>query len=134
MDGLEERGEIIILAETSKIDDVDYAFRRPGRFDREIELKLPDSDGRFEILKIHTRGVPLHKDIDLKEIAEKAKGYVGADLKLLVKEAAMITIREIVPLIDDDKGVPTEMLNSLQITMKHFISALDNKMPKDKSN
>ena len=134
LDSLEGRGEIIVLAETTKIEDVDYAFRRPGRFDREIELKSPDSDGRFEILKIHTRGVPLYKDVDLKEIAEIAKGYVGADLKLLVKEAAMIPIREVVPFLDDDKGVPTEMLNSLQIKMKHFTSALDNKMPKDKSN
>jgi len=85
-------------------------------------------------LQIHTRRVPLNKDVDLKEIAERTEGFVGADLKMLVKEAAMIPIREVVPFLDDDKGVPTEMLNSLQIKMKHFTSALDNKMPRDKSN
>ena len=129
LDGLEERGDIIVLAETSKIKYIDYAFRRPGRFDREIELKSPDSDGRFEILKIHTRGVPLHDDVDLKEIAERTEGFVGADLKMLVKEAALIPIREVTQLIDDNKAVPQEILSTLQVKMKNFLSAIENVKP-----
>ncbi len=107
LDGIEERGEIIVLAATSNIEHVDNAFRRPGRFDYEIELKPPNSGGRYEILQIHTRRVPLNKDVDLKEIAERTEGFVVADLKMLVKEAAMIPIREVVPFLDDDKGLFT---------------------------
>ncbi|MFX1408378.1 MAG: AAA family ATPase, partial [Promethearchaeota archaeon] len=93
MDGLEGRGEVIIIGATNKINNVDIALRRPGRFDREIEIKVPSMNGRYEILLIHTRGMPLEKEIDLELIAEKTHGFVGADIKALCKEAAMLAIR-----------------------------------------
>ena len=129
MDGLETRGEIIVIAATNKINSVDVALRRPGRFDREIEIKVPDTNGRYEILLIHTRGIPLDKDINLKEIAEKTHGFIGADIKALCKEAAMLAIREIIPEIDLDKPIPEAVLIQLKIKMRHFIDALSSVEP-----
>ena len=129
MDGLESRGEIIVIGATNKINNIDIALRRPGRFDREIEIGVPDTDGRYEILLIHTRGMPLKKDVDLKFIAEKTHGFVGADIKALVKEAAMLSIGEILPQIDLEKPIPQEILNELQIKMSHFLNALNGIEP-----
>ncbi len=124
---LEHRDNIIVLAETSNLKYIDNVFRHPGIFNRGIRLKRPNCQDRHEILKILVRGVPLHRDVDLRVIAEKTKGLVGAKLKDLIKEAAIISMREIGPLIDGKKCVPKEILNALQIKMKHFIAALDDK-------
>lgn len=129
MDGLEGRGEIIVIGATNRVNDIDIALRRPGRFDREIEIGVPDIKGRHEILLIHTRGMPLDKDVDLKFLAEKTHGFVGADIKALTKEAAMLAIREMLPQIDLDQPIPLEILNSLQIKMRHFSDALNDIEP-----
>ncbi len=129
MDGLEGRGEIIVIGATNRVNDIDPALRRPGRFDREIEIGVPDRDGRFEILQIHTRGIPLDDDVDLQYISEKTHGFVGADVESLAKEAAMIAIREILPEIDLDKPIPTEVLLKIKIKMRHFTSALTSIEP-----
>jgi transitional endoplasmic reticulum ATPase len=129
MDGLEGRGEVIIIGATNKVNNVDIALRRPGRFDREIEINVPDINGRYEILLIHTRGMPLHNDVILKELAEKTHGFVGADIESLAKEAAMLAIREIIPNIDLDSPIPQEILNNLRINMKHFLDALTGIQP-----
>ncbi|MFX1274019.1 MAG: CDC48 family AAA ATPase [Promethearchaeota archaeon] len=129
MDGLEGRGEIIVIGATNRVNDIDAALRRPGRFDREIEIGVPDTDGRYEILLIHTRGMPLYKDVVLQTIAEKTHGFVGADVEALAKEAAMLSIREILPHIDLDKPIPAEVLSDIQIKMAHFQSALSNIEP-----
>jgi transitional endoplasmic reticulum ATPase len=129
LDGLEGRGEIIVIGATNRVNDIDPALRRPGRFDREIEIGVPDTDGRYEILLIHTRGMPLHADVDLRLIAEKTHGFVGADVESLAKEAAMLAIREILPKIDLDKPIPNEILMDLQIFMKNFEIALNSIEP-----
>ena len=124
MDGLEGRGEVVIIGATNKINNVDIALRRPGRFDREIEINVPDINGRYEILLIHTRGMPLHNDVDLRLLAEKTHGFVGADIQALSKEAAMLSIREIIPHVNLDDPVPEEILQNLEIKMIHFLDAL----------
>jgi transitional endoplasmic reticulum ATPase len=124
MDGLEGRGEIIVIGATNRVNDIDPALRRPGRFDREIEIGVPDTDGRHEILQIHTRGMPLSKQVDLRSIAERTHGFVGADVEALAKEAAMLSIREILPKIDLDKPIPMEILDQIQIKMENFVDAL----------
>jgi transitional endoplasmic reticulum ATPase len=129
MDGLKVRGEIIVIGATNRVNDIDPALRRPGRFDREIEIGVPNIDGRYEILLIHTRGMPLHSDVDLQYIAEKTHGFVGADVEALAKEAAMLAIRKILPKIDLDKPIPNEILSSLQITMSNFESSLSSIEP-----
>ena len=129
MDGLEERGEIIVIGATNRVNDIDPALRRPGRFDREIEIGVPDTDGRYEILLIHTRGMPLYEDVELHTMAERTHGFVGADVEALVKEAAMLAIREILPKIDLDKPIPPETLNILQLKMTHFETALKSIEP-----
>jgi len=129
MDGLEGRGELIVIGATNRVNDIDIALRRPGRFDREIEIGVPDTDGRHEILWIHTRGMPLSEDVDLRLIAEKTHGFVGADVEALAKEAAMLAIREMLPKIDLDKPIPFEVLNNLQINMENFLSALNSIEP-----
>jgi len=124
MDGLEKRGKVIIIGATNKINKIDVALRRPGRFDREIEIGVPNVNGRYEILLIHTRGMPLNPDVDLKLLAEKTHGFVGADFNALTKEAAMLAIKEILPHIDLEKPIPPEILNSIEIKMEHFLHAL----------
>ncbi|MFX1390983.1 MAG: CDC48 family AAA ATPase [Promethearchaeota archaeon] len=123
LDGLEGRGEIIVIGATNRVNDIDPALRRPGRFDREIEIGVPDTDGRYEILLIHTRGMPLQNNVDLRLIAEKTHGFVGADVESLAKEAAMLAIRELLPKINLDKPIPLEILMDLQIDMKNFEAA-----------
>ena len=129
LDGLEGRGETIVIGATNRVNDIDPALRRPGRFDREIEIGVPDTDGRYEILLIHTRGMPLYKDVNLRYLAEKTHGFVGADVEALAKEAAMLSIREILPKIDLDRPIPQEVLNNLQIKMNHCESALNSIEP-----
>ncbi|TKJ19323.1 MAG: AAA family ATPase [Promethearchaeota archaeon Loki_b31] len=129
LDGLEGRGEIIVIGATNRVNDIDIALRRPGRFDKEIEIGVPDTHGRYEILQIHTRGMPLDDDVDLRTIAEKTHGFVGADIEALAKEAAMLSIREILPKIDLDKPIPFEVLSSIKIKMENFTLALNNIEP-----
>ncbi len=129
MDGLNARGEIIVIGATNRVNDVDNALRRPGRFDREVELGVPDMEGRHEILLIHTRGMPLHNDVDLEEIASRTHGFVGADIEALAKEAAMLAIREVLPNIDLDKTIPIETLLSIKIKNVNFQKALMNVEP-----
>jgi len=124
MDGLEGRGEVIVIGATNKINSIDIALRRPGRFDREIEINVPGIDGRYEILLIHTRGMPLAKDVNLQLLAEKTHGFVGADIQALAKEAAMLSIREIIPQVNLDNPIPQEILQNLKIKMIHFLDAL----------
>jgi len=129
LDGLEGRGEIIVIGATNRVNDIDIALRRPGRFDKEIEIGVPDTDGRYEILQIHTRGMPLFEDVELRTLAERTHGFVGADVEALAKEAAMLAIRQILPKIDLDKPIPFEVLNSIRIKMKDFTLALNNIEP-----
>ncbi len=129
LDGLEGRGEVIVIGATNRVNDIDPALRRPGRFDREIEIGVPDTDGRYDILLIHTRGMPLYSDVDLRLIAEKTHGFVGADVESLAKEAAMLAIRELIPKINLDKPIPPEALMELQLTMKHFQISLNSIEP-----
>ncbi|MGB5910508.1 MAG: CDC48 family AAA ATPase [Promethearchaeia archaeon] len=129
LDGLERRGEIIVIGATNRVNDIDPALRRPGRFDREIVIGVPDTDGRHEILLIHTRGMPLNGDVDLKLIAERTHGFVGADVEALCKESAMLSIREILPKFDFDKPIPMEILEQLQIRMEDFLHALNSIEP-----
>ncbi|TYL35914.1 AAA family ATPase [Natronococcus pandeyae] len=125
MDGLEERGEITVIGTTNRVDAIDPALRRPGRFDREIEIGVPDVDGRDEILQIHTRGMPLAEDVDLERYAENTHGFVGADLENLAKEAAMTAMRRIRPELDlDEEEIPAEVLAEIEVTVDDFKRAL----------
>jgi transitional endoplasmic reticulum ATPase len=130
MDGLESRGNVIVIAATNRPNAVDPALRRPGRFDREIEIPLPDKQGRLEILQIHTRNMPLAKDVDLEKLAEVTHGYTGADLAALVREAAMNALRRYLPKIDItlDK-IPPEILESMEVKMEDFMNALKEIVP-----
>ncbi|AFZ71117.1 AAA family ATPase, CDC48 subfamily [Caldisphaera lagunensis DSM 15908] len=124
MDGLENRGQVIVIGATNRINAVDPALRRPGRFDREIEVPLPDKQGRLEILQIHTRHMPLDGDVDTERLAEITKGYTGADLAALVKEAAMHALRRYLPEIDiEQEKIPVEVLEKMVVTMDDFIAA-----------
>ncbi len=126
MDGLKSRGRVIVIAATNRPNDIDPALRRPGRFDREIEIGVPNRKGRLEILKIHTRNMPLAKDVDLKKLADITYGFVGADLAALCKEAAMNVLRRILPEINLKEGQPisTDVLEKLVVTMDDFKEAL----------
>jgi len=124
MDGLEERGQVTVIAATNRVDDIDPALRRGGRFDREIEVGVPDREGRREILQVHTRGMPLADGIDLDEYAESTHGFVGADLESLTKEAAMNALRRIRPQIDlEEEEIDAEVLDSLQVTERDLREA-----------
>ncbi|MFO7791372.1 MAG: CDC48 family AAA ATPase [Candidatus Saliniplasma sp.] len=125
MDGLEARGKVIVIGATNRAHALDPALRRPGRFDREIEIGMPDKDGRKEILDIHTRGMPLADEVDLMELSKHTHGFVGADIEALAKEAAMLALREILPDIDMDlEQVPPEVLERLEVKEEHFKTAL----------
>ncbi|MEM2972562.1 MAG: CDC48 family AAA ATPase [Candidatus Caldarchaeum sp.] len=124
MDGLEGRGSVIVIGATNRPNALDPALRRPGRFDREIEIGIPDKRGRVEILTIHTRGMPLAKDISVEKLGEMTRGYTGADLAALCREAAMKAIRRILPNIDfSGERISPEILSNLEVTMKDFIDA-----------
>ena len=130
MDGLESRGQVIVIAATNRPNAIDPALRRPGRFDREIEVPLPDKRGRLEILQIHTRHMPLADDVDLEKIAEMTKGYTGADLAALVKEAAMHALRRYLPEIDiEQEKIPIEVLEKMVVKMEDFLAAFKEVNP-----
>jgi transitional endoplasmic reticulum ATPase len=125
MDGLEPRGQIIVIGATNRPNALDPAIRRAGRFDREIEIGVPNRAGRFEILQIHTRGMPLTGDVDLQKLADLTHGFTGADITELCKEAAMKALRRILPEIDFEADhIPIEVLNKLVVTMNDFLDAL----------
>jgi len=130
MDGLESRGNIIVIAATNRPNAVDPALRRPGRFDREIEIPLPDKQGRLEILQIHTRNMPLAKDVNLVKLAEMTHGYTGADLAALVREAAMNALRRYLPKIDlNQERIPPEILDEMVVTFDDFMKAFKEIVP-----
>ncbi|MBI4690606.1 MAG: CDC48 family AAA ATPase [Nitrospirae bacterium] len=130
MDGLESRGQIIVIAATNIPNVIDPAVRRPGRFDREISVPIPDKNGRLEILYIHTRGMPLAENVDLERLAEITHGFVGADVEALAREAAMAALRKILPGIDFELAdIPYETLMELHVTMDNFLEALKEVEP-----
>ncbi|MDM7935117.1 MAG: CDC48 family AAA ATPase [Methanothrix sp.] len=130
MDGLKERKNVIVIGSTNRPEALDMALRRPGRFDREIELGVPDAEGRLEIFQIHTRGMPLHEDVDLKDFAERTYGFVGADIAAMTREAAMNALRRILPEIDlDEPTIPKEILDRLIVHREDFEAALREVQP-----
>lgn len=130
MDGLTDRGNVIVLGATNRLDSVDPALRRPGRFDREFEISVPNEDGRLDILHIHTRGMPLDESIELKHLASELHGYTGADIKSLCREAAMKSIRRYLPEIDlETEQIQSEVLQSMQIQLADFYDAMHEVVP-----
>ena len=130
MDGLEARSNIVVIAATNRPDAIDEALRRPGRFDREIVIGVPDERGRREILAIHTRGMPLGDRVDLDELARTTHGFVGADLAALAREAAIDAVRRIMPRLDlDERTIPPEVLEDLYVSREDFLSALKRVQP-----
>jgi transitional endoplasmic reticulum ATPase len=130
MDGMKSRGKVVVIAATNRPDSIDPALRRPGRLDREIEIGIPDDEGRYDILSIHTRGMPIDEKVDLKQISKITHGFVGADLEVLSKEAAMRSLRRILPEIDlDEEKISTEILQKIQVTGEDFRDALKEVKP-----
>jgi len=130
MDGLTERGNVIVLGATNRQDSVDPALRRPGRFDREVEVSVPNEDGRLEILQIHTRGMPVDSEFDIKEMASALHGYTGADIKSLCREAAIKAIRRYLPEIDlESERIPSSVLQSMRIKVADFYEAMREVVP-----
>jgi transitional endoplasmic reticulum ATPase len=130
MDGLKTRGKVVIIAATNRPNAIDPALRRPGRFDREIEIGIPDEEGRYDILQIHTRGMPLEQDINLKSYAKVTHGFVGADLEMVAKEAAMRSLRRIISEINlKETKVPVNVLNKIKVTNQDFDDALKDVHP-----
>jgi transitional endoplasmic reticulum ATPase len=130
MDGMSERGQVIVLGATNRPESLDPALRRPGRFDREIEIGVPNAEGRLEILQIHTRGMPLSEDINLQELASELHGYTGADIKALCREAAMKALRRYLPEIDlEGDKISPEILESMMITTKDFKDGMKEIVP-----
>ena len=125
MDGLESRGKVVVIGATNRPDALDPALRRPGRFDREIEIGIPDQQGRLEILEIHTRGMPLTEEVDLESVAKITHGFVGADLESVCRESAMRSLRRVLPEINlEQSKIPIEILNKIKITRTDFENAL----------
>lgn len=125
MDGMSSRGKVVVIGATNRINAIDPALRRPGRFDREIEIGVPDRDGRLEILQIHTRGMPLEKDVDLGVIANMSHGFVGADLQAVAKEAGIRALRRVLPEIDlTTENIPSDILKKIVVTMDDFLSVI----------
>jgi transitional endoplasmic reticulum ATPase len=130
MDGIQSRGKLVVIGATNRPNAIDPALRRPGRFDREIDIGIPDEQGRLDILLIHTRGMPLTEDVDLESIAKVTHGFVGADLEALSKEAAMRSLRKILPEINlEEPKIPAEILNKIKITRQDFDEALRDVQP-----
>jgi transitional endoplasmic reticulum ATPase len=129
MDGLEPRQNIVVIGATNRREAIDEALRRPGRFDREIVIGVPDEPGRREVLTIHTRGMPLAEDVNLDEIARTTYGFVGADLSALAREAAMDSLRRILPNINLREGIPSEVLANLQVSREDFLNAMKRVQP-----
>lgn len=125
MDGMSSRGKVVVIGATNRVNAIDPALRRPGRFDREIEIGVPDKDGRLEILQIHTRGMPLEKDVDLGVIANMSHGFVGADLQAVAKEAGIRALRRVLPEIDlTTENIPSDILKKIVVTMDDFLSVI----------
>ena len=130
MDGLTDRGNVIVLGATNRPDSVDPALRRPGRFDREMEISVPNADGRLEVMEIHTRGMPIAKDVNLKILSSELNGYTGADMKSLCREAAMRSIRRYLPEIDlETEKIPTKVLQSMEVKLTDFYDAMREVVP-----
>ncbi len=129
MDGLKSRGQVVVIGATNRPDALDQAIRRGGRFDREIEIGVPDRDGRSEVLQIHTRGMPLDDKVDLDEMADTTHGFVGADLESLCKEAAMRVLRRVMPDIKGDEEISNETLKKMIVTKADFKEALKEVQP-----
>lgn len=130
MDGMSDRGQVIVLGATNRPESLDPALRRPGRFDREIEIGVPNAEGRLEILQIHTRGMPLSEDINLQELASELHGYTGADIKALCREGAMKALRRYLPEIDlEGDKISSEILESMMITTKDFKDGMKEIVP-----
>jgi transitional endoplasmic reticulum ATPase len=130
MDGMSDRGQVIVLGATNRSESLDPALRRPGRFDREIEIGVPNVEGRLEILQIHTRGMPLSEDIDLQELAARLHGYTGADIKALCREAAMKALRRCLPEIElEGERISPEILESMMITDRDFKEGMKEIVP-----
>ena len=130
MDGLTDRGNVIVLGATNRPDSIDPALRRPGRFDREMEISVPNADGRLEVLQIHTRGMPIGDDVELKILASELHGYTGADMKSLCREAAMKSIRRYLPKIDlETEKIPSKILQSMEIKLIDFYDAMHEVVP-----
>jgi transitional endoplasmic reticulum ATPase len=130
MDGMSSRGKVVVIGATNRINAIDPALRRPGRFDREIEIGVPDRNGRLEVLQIHTRGMPLDKDVNLEKLADISHGFVGADLQALSKEAAMRALRKILPEIDlSSENIPADTLRKIIVTMQDFVDVTKEMEP-----
>lgn len=130
MDGIDSRAHVVVIAATNRPDAIDEALRRPGRFDREIVIGVPDESGRREILGIHTRGMPLSERVDLNELARTTHGFVGADLAALTREAAIEAVRRIMPRLDlEARTIPAEVLDNLQVYREDFVEALKRVQP-----
>ena len=130
MDGLTDRGNVIVLGATNRPDSVDPALRRPGRFDREMEISVPNADGRLEVMEIHTRGMPIANDVNLKVLSSELNGYTGADMKSLCREAAMRSIRRYLPEIDlETEKIPARILQSMEVKLIDFYDAMREVVP-----
>lgn len=130
MDGMEARGKVVVIGATNRPDSLDPALRRPGRFDREIEIGVPNKESRLEVLQIHTRGMPLAKDVNQQKLAEVTHGFVGADLAALAREAGMRSLRRVLPELDLEAGViPAELLNKIEVNNDDFLEALREMEP-----
>src|SRR5215218_2397451 len=130
MDGLSARGKVVVIGATNRVNAVDPALRRPGRFDREIEIGVPDRNGRLQILQIHTRGMPLAKDVNLEKMADISHGFVGADLQALSKEAAIRALRRVLPEVDlTSESIPAETLKKIIVTMQDFLDVIREMEP-----
>ena len=130
MDGMSSRGKVVVIGATNRINAIDPALRRPGRFDREIEIGVPDRNGRLEILQIHTRGMPVANDVNLEKLADISHGFVGADLQALSKEAAMRALRRILPEIDlSSESIPGDTLKKIIVTMQDFTDVIKEMEP-----
>ena len=130
MDGISERRSLIVIGATNRPESLDPALRRPGRFDREIEIGVPNQESRLEILQIHTRGMPLDKDVDLESLASSLHGYTGADIRALCQEAALIALRRYIPDIDlESKRVPPEILGKMAVKLSDFQEAMNQIIP-----
>jgi transitional endoplasmic reticulum ATPase len=124
MDGLKERGQVVVIGATNRVDAIDPALRRPGRFDREIEIGVPDRVDRMEILQIHVRNMPIDESVSLDDLADRTNGFVGADISALCKEAAMKVLRRHLPEISFDDDIPQDVLDEMSVTGEDFENAL----------
>ncbi|MBI2183927.1 MAG: CDC48 family AAA ATPase [Thaumarchaeota archaeon] len=130
MDGLSERGSVIVMGATNRPEGLDPALRRPGRFDREVEIGVPNADGRYEILQIHTRGMPLAKDVDVRRLADELHGYTGADIRALCREAALRALRSFLPDLDiEGESIPPEILEKMTISLQDFRESFKEVVP-----